>query len=69
MQHFQLLQIISFRSGNNEYVLAIISFSARELICYFVFLQGTYFQVKHPVCRVELLSQPKHRNQRERISR
>ena len=50
-------------------LIIIISISARELICYFVFLQGTYFQVKHPVCRVELLSQPKHRNQRERIPR
>lgn len=49
--------------------LIIISFSARELIFYFVFLQGTYFQVKHPVCRVEFLSQPKHRNQRECIAR
>ena len=49
--------------------LIIMSFSARELICYFAFLQGAYFQVKHSVCRVEFLSQPKHRNQRERIPR
>ena len=49
--------------------LIIITFSARELIFYFTFLQGTYFQVKHPLCGVEFLSQPKHRNQRERIPR
>ena len=49
--------------------LIIISFSARELIFYFTFLQGTYFQVKHRLCGVEFLSQAKHRNQRERIPR
>ena len=49
--------------------LIIISFSARELIFYFTFLQGTYFQVKYLLCGVEFLSQPKHRNQRERIPR
>ena len=49
--------------------LIIISFYAWELIFYFAFLQGAYFQVKHPVGRVEFLSQPEHRNQRERIPR